>query len=232
MLTSVGGTECQCADAKINGEKKGKFCVSFPSDALSKCTNLSNIMSGNLSSIAHCANVARDASYSCPGAVENEEVCVSTAWLVDNGLEEHTIHFGGVASVLCIPGLPCATFGHLLRYCEPFGGCKLVTYDEVCKRRLDCTQTKTAVSQLSHTFDWSIYTSSDKFLQLTSLSVHPRAGKMALSRLIAHVGDRLNSNGYGQLTNAISRFARSESDGFQFMWESVRVPEGGWDKIL
>lgn len=45
----------------------------------------------------------------------NVNVCISTSWLRERGLEHAAICHAGTENVLCIPGLPCATSGHILR---------------------------------------------------------------------------------------------------------------------
>jgi len=122
------------------------------------------------------------------------------------------IHHGGVAKVFCVPGLPCATFGHLLRECTGSRECKLVTYLEVCERRSDCIESTTAVSQLSHTFDWSQFrvdgNAGATTLVLTSLSAHPNSGRTSTSRVIASVADHFNSIGLGSICNAVALLPR------------------------
>lgn len=138
--------------------------------------------------------------------------CISTSWLRERGLEHAAIHHGGTANVLCVPGLPelpCGTPGHLLReYASGSGGCNLVTYREVCARRRGCIKSATAVSQLSHAFDWSQFKAAGALegstVQLTSLSAHPLSSPSSPSRFVAYLADRLNSAGLGALCNAVA----------------------------
>jgi len=140
------------------------------------------------------------------------QACISTSWLRERGLNHAAIHHGGVAKVFCVPGLPCATFGHLLRECTGSRECKLVTYLEVCERRSDCIESTTAVSQLSHTFDWSQFrvdgNAGATTLVLTSLSAHPNSGRTSTSRVIASVADHFNSIGLGSICNAVALLPR------------------------
>lgn len=134
-------------------------------------------------------------------------VCISTEWLKERDLEHAAIRHAGVSKVLCVPGLPCGTAGHLLReYNNESSGSKLLTYREVCERRRDCIESATAVSQLSHTFDWSQFKSIGEgtTLELTSLSANPQSNPSSPSRLIARVGERLNSIGLGTICNAVA----------------------------
>jgi len=134
----------------------------------------------------------------CVTAAENPP-CVSTAWLKSAGVAHATLRHAGMASVLCIPGstLPCGTPGHLLRQ-----GASLVSYREVCATRT-CVESAMHVSQLSHTFDWSVYKSVNG-LELTSLSAHPDSYNMSPSRIIAKFADALNRAGLGSVTNAVA----------------------------
>lgn len=140
----------------------------------------------------------------CVKAADNPP-CVSTAWLQSRGVAHATLRNAGSASVLCIPGsdLPCGTLGHLLR-----DGSSLVSYREVCEKRTDCVESTMTVSQLSHTFDWSVYQSNG--LELTSLSAHPASHNMSPSRMVANVADALNRGGLGAFTNAVAGMMNSE----------------------
>ncbi len=139
---------------------------------------------------------------------EPEAKCVSTKWLEDNGMSPGILRKGPVSKVICIPGLPCATPGHLLRRCEQ-QSCSLVTYKEVCDNRSDCTESAMEVSQLSHQFDWSNVRSGE--LALTSLSAHPNSTALSISRLIAHIADQLNKKNLGFVTDLAARFYPSFS---------------------
>lgn len=102
--------------------------------------------------------------------------CISTAWIRPQSLEHATIRRAGVARVLCIPGLPCGTPGHLLRECRNgIHRCDLITYREVCAQFGVCITSTAPVSQLSHTFGWASFRVVSKLsvLELTSLSAHP-----------------------------------------------------------
>lgn len=136
--------------------------------------------------------------------------CISTAWLKERNLEHAAIRHADDANVMCIPGLPCGTPGHILRECSSGRGkCKLVTYREACEGRPDCIESTVAVSQLNNAFDWSSYRSSTVegvTLELTSLSAHPHSKPWSPSRLIANVADHLNSIGLGSICNALAVF--------------------------
>ncbi|KAI0558490.1 hypothetical protein FGB62_207g07 [Gracilaria domingensis] len=56
--------------------------------------------------------------------------CVETAWLKKNGFAHGILKERGVSKVWCIPGLPCATEGHLLAECDAHGACELVPYSQ------------------------------------------------------------------------------------------------------
>lgn len=129
------------------------------------------------------------------------EKCVSTKWVQDNGYGDAILRRGSFASVLCIPGLPCATAGHVVRSCEG-GNCRLRTYKQVCETRSDCVESAMEVSQLSHQFDWSVVKSGD--LRLTSLSMNANSSVFSISRTIAHLTDWLNSNGLGFVSDHIA----------------------------
>jgi len=92
---------------------------------------------------------------------------------------------------------PCATPGHLLRRERA-----LVSYGEVCETRTDCIESTAAVSQLSHTYDWSRYAAGS--LELTSLSAHPESTSSSPSRLLATLADVLNKNGLGSVCNFVA----------------------------
>ncbi len=140
--------------------------------------------------------------------------CVSTSWLARQGLSQQVIHNGGHAPVICIPGLPCGTHGHLLRVCNAERtSCKLVSYADVRKQRDDCSISVMPVSQLSHSYDWSLFRttwpSSDDTIELTSLSQNRGAREFSLSNVVARITDLLNRNGYGHVCNAIARIPHS-----------------------
>lgn len=108
-----------------------------------------------------------------------------------------------------LPGLPCRTAGHILRECtNRTGDCRLVTYREVCERRNDCVASTAAVSQLSHTLDWSQFIFAGDVegsrLEFTSLSAHALSFPTSPSRIIAHVCDHLNSIGLGSVSNMVA----------------------------
>ncbi len=140
--------------------------------------------------------------------------CISTAFLMEHGLGHAAIRHHGVAPVLCIPGLPCGSAGHLLRECTSEKTCKLVSYAEVCEYRSDCMQSQMPVSQLKHSFDWSVYRipSGENSLALTSLSAHPDAKSMSFSHIIAKTADLLNQVGLGRLCDVIASFPYSLYD--------------------
>ncbi len=141
--------------------------------------------------------------------------CVSTSWLARQGLSQHVIYNGGQAHVICIPGLPCGTSGHLLRVCRAGrASCTLVSYASLCKERDDCSNSEMSVSQLSHSYDWSVFRisspSSDSSIELTSLSQNHGANEFSPSNVVARItADLLNRNGYGHVCNAIARVPHS-----------------------
>lgn len=168
--------DCHCTDGKCEGANN--TCTN---DLCSTC-----VSDQDLESIKTCVTATNNP-------------CVSTAWLLYRGVAHATLRDAGVSPVLCIPGsgLPCGTAGHLLREKD-----SLVSYREVCEKRSDCVQSTMKVSQLSHTFDWSVYQSNG--LELTSLSAHPNSAAMSPSRMVAKLADALNRVGLGAVTNAVA----------------------------
>lgn len=134
-----------------------------------------------------------------PTGTQGPAPCVSTDWLRREGLIDATIRQAGPADVLCIPGLPCGTHGHMVRDYKS----NLITYRDACRLRTDCVESRMEVSQLSHSFDWSRVRSVDGKLSLTSLSVHPDSKTWATDRLIATLADHLNRSGFGFVCNAL-----------------------------
>ena len=126
--------------------------------------------------------------------------CISTKWLRRNGYGHGILRSGGSTRVLCLPGLPCGTPGHVLRHCQG-SNCVLRTYSEICDSRADCTETELEVSQLRHDFDWSVLSAGT--LTMTSVSMHPHAKFISTSRIIAHLGYILNRMGYGVVSDSI-----------------------------
>lgn len=134
--------------------------------------------------------------------------CVETAWLKKNGLAHGILKERGVSRVLCIPGLPCATEGHLLRECDEHGICELVPYSKVCRENnLGCVVTFQPVSRLSHSVDWSSvrirHHKPGKSLHLTSVSQHVSGPLYYVSRGIAVVASYLGSHGYGRICDSV-----------------------------
>lgn len=134
--------------------------------------------------------------------------CVSTTWLEQEGLSDAAIRNFESAPVLCIPGLPCATPGHLLRECKSGEkSCTLITYQEQCRQRSDCISSTMPVSRLRNTFDWSVYqaigSSPDSTIHLTSISANPSSGPLSFSFTLARVADALVRNGLGVLCDGI-----------------------------
>ena len=133
--------------------------------------------------------------------------CISSQFLFERGLEHSAIRHHGVADVLCIPGLPCGTPGHLLRECSRTSdvSCRLVSYDRVCRDRKDCIQSRMPVSQLKHSHDWSVYrvNSGSTSLSLTSLSADPEGSLFAPSYIVAKIADTLNAVGLGFICDSI-----------------------------
>lgn len=140
--------------------------------------------------------------------------CVSTQWVKEQGLSRYSVHHEGQANVICIPGLPCGTSGHLLRVCDSERiSCELVSYSDLCKHIKICTSSVMPVSQLSHAYDWSSFRISlisfGITAELTSLSQHDRSSKFSISSLIAHITDYVNQKGYGRVCDAVARITQS-----------------------
>lgn len=132
--------------------------------------------------------------------------CVSTQWLAERGIQRATVlrdFAPSRAHVLCIPDadIPCGTPGHLLRAVATG---ELMSYRTICEdHRKDCVRSAMPVSQLSHNYDWSVYTDRVGTYELTSLSAHPDAeSKYSPSRLLATVVDTLNKAGLGRVCDA------------------------------
>ncbi len=134
--------------------------------------------------------------------------CVSTAFLRKHNLLDEAIVHGGSAKVLCIPGLPCGTSGHLIRKCNFQGLCDLVSYKEVCENRVDCVESRMQVSQLSHKYDWSKFQikSDDTTFSLTSLSVDPesRSTYFSFSRCVAIMTDFMIQYGMSSVCDVVA----------------------------
>lgn len=133
--------------------------------------------------------------------------CVSTNFLLKHGLSHAAIRHFGDSDVLCIPGLPCASPGHLLRQCTTASGsCELISYQQVCRQRNDCTASRMPVSQVKHSSDWSKFRiiSDHSSLTLTSLSAHHEASATSPSRIIANVTDFANQAGFGFFSDVIA----------------------------
>lgn len=219
---------CKCADVTKDAKSTGqKICFNqaLGTNLTAKCAKL------NGTEAVTCSQTALNDSVSvcvAPSSQKNgtntgtAAPCVSTAWLKKYGLEHETISSSGYAKVMCIPGLPCGTYGHLLRKCKKTDSeCDLVTYEKACEQRLDCIESETMVSQLSHAFDWGQFASIDGSLSLTSLSAHPGAAKHSFSFIIAQMADWLNYNGLGRVTNLVARLARIHERGLRLETESM-----------
>jgi len=61
-------------------------------------------------------------------AEDAESACISTTWLERKELLRAAFPKSRTAAVMCIPGLPCGTLGHILRQCSVGFRCTLVTY--------------------------------------------------------------------------------------------------------
>jgi len=94
------------------------------------------------------------------GSSSGDKKCVSTAWLTKNNLMDGVLKSMGETTVLCpthLPGLPCASPGHLLRVCSADNkNCRLKTYRELCEveETSVCTSALMQVSRLRHSVSW------------------------------------------------------------------------------
>lgn len=133
--------------------------------------------------------------------------CVATAWLENNGHSKGIFKKLGNERVVCIPGFPCGTPGHMIRVCNSAQACQLKTYAELCAARMDCLESVVPVSQLKHSYDWSLVSSStcdsSATLYLTSVSKNPGSSEYSLSSVIALIGDKLNRHGLGSITDVL-----------------------------
>lgn len=160
--------------------------------------------------------VSEESPVTNPSASEtlDDPPCVSTEWIKNENLSKHVLRNGKQSKVLCIPGLPCATRGHVLRQCNSRKQCDLRTYQEVCEKRYDCTESTILVSQLSHSFDWSVYRSGN--LQLTSLSMNSPAGMYSISRCVAQAAEIMIRNEMGSICNFVSNVSFHLNKVFKF----------------
>lgn len=155
-------------------------------------------------------------------AEDAESACISTTWLERKELLRAAFPKSRTAAVMCIPGLPCGTLGHILRQCSVGFRCTLVTYKEVCSMREDCISTVMKVSRLRHAFDWSTFHSGN--LSLTSVSAHPESTIYDISRIIATIADKLNSKGLGYVCDALIEM---KSYILNFMWGQWAIDING-----
>ena len=185
------------------------FCAknSVLQKAGQSCTQ---ICSSNSSS-PQCLECAQSAMTRARNACNPK--CISSQFLFERGLGHSAIRHHGEADVLCVPGLPCGTSGHLLRKCSGTSdtSCKLVSYDRVCRERKDCIASRMPVSQLKHSHDWSVYRvhSGSTSLSLTSLSADPESSPLAVSYIVAQIADTLNRVGLGRVCDAFASFPYS-----------------------
>lgn len=209
-----GNNGCAC----LGTGKNSSYCVDINKykntveqcgvcQASDNCTDSSATCSAEVSGDLLCSTcvdrAVRKALESCKAD------CVETEWLHENGLEQGILWDSGVARTLCIPGLPCGTEGHLLRKCDKNGSCMLLSYKEMCEERTDCYSKYAKVSRLSAKFDWSSVQlencSKDKnSITLTSLSIDTEGKDMGVSILVAFIGDKMISYGFGSVVDALS----------------------------
>jgi len=153
-----------------------------------------------------------------PVSSSRSAACVSTEWVRKRGLEGETFGTPQIAKVLCFPGgnIPCGTPGHLLRNVQDS---TLISYQEACEHhRVDCIESSMLVSELSHSFDWSQFTTDDR-LELTSVSANPSASASSLSRFVAVAADLLIRYGMGDFCNSIMQFLRARESLLVFALE-------------
>ena len=197
---------CNCMKPK----SRRSFCAKKSVIAGDKTCEL---MCGQTSNSAKCDECSEQLLNKAMKSCE-QAVCVSTKFLVSHGLHGKAIRHFGSASVICIPGLPCGTPGHLLRECNE-QVCKLVSYEQVCERRSDCVRTKMGVSQLKHSHDWSNYQVRTKHttISLTSLSADASAtSSIAPSRILAKLIDTMNHVGLGKLSDVLAALPHNIKD--------------------
>ncbi|CAN8071067.1 unnamed protein product [Agarophyton chilense] len=151
----------------------------------------------------------------------NEDVvadCVETSWIQQHGLEKGILRKRSASNVLCIPELPCATAGHMLRYCTSFHStsCRLRTYADICAERKDCTTDFVPVSRLRNSFDWSIVQSKfadGERMELTSVSVIKDSSPFSFSFVLAFIADWLSTQGLGAACDFLLVVALSIGEG-------------------
>lgn len=194
--------ECAANNDPILGRRVCKSCsYSHAIDAVKGCstkhgTGNKNVKKQPTKQKTTSTNIHKQSSKSSNKGAE----CISTEWLNRNNLHTATIRKdSSVAQVLCIPGLPCGTPGHILR--DELR--RLVTYRQVCEQRLDCVRSKMKVSKITHAMDWSKFKSSDGKFELTSLSAHPNSTSWSPSRIIANLADLLNKSGLGTVNDTL-----------------------------
>lgn len=200
--TALSGTSLSLCANKESFKSSAKNCSSCTDDAdcTGSCDPTNSLLGRRVCD--DCLIGTKEVVKAFQSCSASSAPCVSTAWLRVNSLTHATIRHAGASPVLCIPGLPCGTPGHLLRSTSG----KLLSFREVCRTRSDCIESAMEVSQLRHDMDWSKYQTDDGLFTLTSLSAHPDALPWSSSRIIAIIGDSLNSMRLGKVTNLFARF--------------------------
>lgn len=102
---------------------------------------------------------------------------VETARVMKNGLAPGILKERGGSKVLCIPGLPCATEGHLFGERNQHGTCELVSYSKIRRESsFRCPVKFGPICRLWHSVDWSSvrisHHKAGKRLELTNVSEH------------------------------------------------------------
>ncbi|CAN8068835.1 unnamed protein product [Agarophyton chilense] len=209
-VTNVGGSRCICECC--NGQKATCEVTFNPAGTFLGCGCVGSITGDKEVSSTTVDEDTLETVNLTNSENETEEAgtvpdCVETAWLKQHGFSHGILHERCSSSVLCIPGLPCATAGHLLRECDAVTiSCNLRTYEHICEQRDDCMYRCAEVSRLSNSVDWSVVRSAGpngSSISLTSLSVHPYGGRLSVSYGVAYVADLLNTHGFGHICDFV-----------------------------
>ncbi|KAI0557777.1 hypothetical protein FGB62_262g03 [Gracilaria domingensis] len=172
------------------------------------------------------------APISSPAFIEEEPFlvpdCVEMTWLKKHGHSDGILREREASRVVCIPGLPCGTPGHLLRHCRRGSplSCQLRTYGDICTGRGDCKYRFTNVSRLRNQYDWSAVKrieGNGESLQLTSVSVSPDSRRFSTSYAIAHVADWLGGVGLGVVCDYVVVVALPVNDCGRRFWQYVHA---------
>lgn len=220
-----------CSDSGIEGESiptQSEGQRESPTPSLSPIPSKSPFLS-NSSSGEETLDLDQSAS-----SITAVPDCVETAWLINNGFSSGILEKQNRASVLCPPNLPCATEGHLIRYCDGKMVCKLVTYQNFCEEKKNCNSNFVPVSKLRNSFDWNLVniSHSNGKVFLTSLSVSEKHFALPWTRLIAWIAHILISHGFGWICDLIIQILTYTKNYHQNVFPILKESEPYFNKIF